>query len=79
MSADVLSNALLPFYSTKASGTGLGLTLCREIVEAHGGTLDAGNRSDGPGAAVRFWLPPAAEDSDYRLRASSAADSTHTP
>ncbi len=60
MSADVLANALLPFYSTKASGTGLGLTLCREIVEAHGGALDAGNRSDGPGAVVRFWLPPAA-------------------
>lgn len=79
MSADVLTNALLPFYSTKASGSGLGLTLCREIVEAHGGTLDAGNRSDGPGAVVRFWLPPAAEASDYRLRGSSAADSTHTP
>ena len=56
MSEDVLANALLPFYSTKASGTGLGLTLCREIVEAHGGTLDAGNRPGG-GAVVRVWLP----------------------
>jgi signal transduction histidine kinase len=58
MSEEVLANALLPFYSTKASGTGLGLTLCREIVEGHGGTLDVGNRSDG-GATVRIWLPPA--------------------
>jgi nitrogen fixation/metabolism regulation signal transduction histidine kinase len=79
MSADVLTNALLPFYSTKAAGSGLGLTLCREIVEAHGGTLDAGNRSDGPGAVVRFWLPPAPDTGDYRLRGSSAADSTQTP
>jgi len=79
MSADVLANALLPFYSTKPSGSGLGLTLCREIIEAHGGTLDAGNRGDGPGAVVRFWLPPAPEATDYRLRGSSAADSSHTP
>ena len=59
MSPEVLANALLPFYSTKTSGSGLGLTLCREIVEAHGGTLEAGNRADGVGAVVRFWLPPA--------------------
>jgi len=79
MSPEVLTNALLPFYSTKPAGSGLGLTLCREIVEAHGGTLDAGNRHDGPGAAVRFWLPPAPPGTDYRLRGSLADDSTHTP
>jgi two-component system nitrogen regulation sensor histidine kinase NtrY len=56
MSEEVLNNALLPFYSTKANGTGLGLTLCREIVEAHNGTLDLSNRGDG-GAVVRIWLP----------------------
>jgi two-component system nitrogen regulation sensor histidine kinase NtrY len=60
MSDEVLSNALLPFYSTKANGTGLGLTLCREIVEAHGGTLDVGNR-EGGGVVVRIWLPGAKE------------------
>ena len=59
MSPDVLTNALLPFYSTKPAGSGLGLTLCREIVEAHGGTLEAGNRTDGEeGVVIRFWLPP---------------------
>jgi len=58
LNPEVLANALLPFYSTKPSGSGLGLTLCREIVEAHGGSLEAGNRDDGAGAVVRFWLPP---------------------
>jgi nitrogen fixation/metabolism regulation signal transduction histidine kinase len=51
-----LRDALLPFYSTKATGTGLGLTLCREIVEAHGGRLSLANRTGG-GALVTLWLP----------------------
>ena len=50
-----LENALVPFYSTKETGTGLGLTLCREIVEAHGGRLRIANREGG--GAVVAWLP----------------------
>jgi len=58
LTEDVLRDALLPFYSTKPSGTGLGLTLCREIVEAHGGRLSLANR-EGGGAAMSIWLPQA--------------------
>ncbi|MBW0295188.1 ATP-binding protein [Shewanella xiamenensis] len=56
MSEEVLEQALLPFYSTKQSGTGLGLPLCREIIEAHEGSISMHNRSDG-GLSVQLWLP----------------------
>jgi signal transduction histidine kinase len=57
MTDDVLRQALLPFYSTKQTGTGVGLPLCREIVEAHGGSLRIQSRP-GAGTAVSFALPP---------------------
>jgi nitrogen fixation/metabolism regulation signal transduction histidine kinase len=56
MAENVLRDALLPFYSTKPAGTGLGLTLCREIIEAHRGRLSLANR-EGGGAVVSLWLP----------------------
>ena len=56
MSSEVLSQALLPFYSTKQSGTGIGLPLCREIVEAHGGHITMQNRKE-KGLSVKLWLP----------------------
>jgi two-component system nitrogen regulation sensor histidine kinase NtrY len=56
MSDDVLKNALLPFFSTKEKGTGLGLALCREIVEAHRGKLRVARR-EGGGMVVSLSLP----------------------
>ena len=56
MTEAVLSNALLPFYSTKRGGTGLGLALVREIAEAHGGRVSLANRPGG-GLSVTITLP----------------------
>ena len=56
MSEAVLGQALLPFYSTKRSGSGLGLALSREIVEAHGGKISLANRQGG-GLRVTLTLP----------------------
>ena len=56
MSAEVIQQALLPFYSTKQTGTGLGLPLCREIIEAHDGQISLHHRQP-KGLMVQVWLP----------------------
>ena len=71
MSEPVLKQAMLPFFSTKDGGTGVGLALAREVVEAHGGHMVLANR-EGGGLVVSMYLPnapaPASRGSLSRLR-----------
>ncbi len=50
-------NLFVPFYSTKPGGSGIGLVLCRQIAEAHDGTLQLSNRDDGAGCVAELRLP----------------------
>ena len=51
-------NLFVPFFTTKPSGSGIGLVLCRQIAENHGGTLTLENRTDGEsGCIARLRLP----------------------
>ena len=56
MNDEVIRRALLPFYTTKTGGTGVGLALCNDIVEAHGGRMRLQGRAGG-GTEVTCWIP----------------------
>jgi signal transduction histidine kinase len=56
LSPESLERLFDAFYTTKPGGMGMGLSISRSIVEAHGGRIWA-SRADGPGTAIRFTLP----------------------
>ena len=51
------TNLFVPFFTTKPTGSGIGLVLCRQIVENHGGSITLENRANGAGCMARLRLP----------------------
>jgi nitrogen fixation/metabolism regulation signal transduction histidine kinase len=51
------ANLFVPFFTTKKSGSGIGLVLSRQIAEAHGGSIILENRKDRQGCRARLRLP----------------------
>ena len=61
------------FYTTKSTGTGMGLSICRSIIHAHGGKLWAG-ANEPRGAAFQFTLPDVERDLTHPLQASQQTE-----
>ena len=57
VTAEVAARLFTPFFTTKPEGMGLGLSLCRTVIEQHGGALDHGPGPGGRGTEFRFTLP----------------------
>ena len=57
IAAEYLDQIFDSFFTTKDRGMGIGLAICRTIIEAHGGTISVANCPSGTGAQFRFQLP----------------------
>ena len=71
MGSEALAHAMVPFYTSKENGSGIGLTLCRDIAEAHGGSLSLQNQ--GAGLLVTLILPSSATVSEAGNSATEQA------
>ncbi|SIB01431.1 two-component sensor and regulator [Mycobacteroides abscessus subsp. abscessus] len=63
MSEETLQRIYEPFYTTKETGTGIGMSVCKKIVEELGGSIDISSRP-GVGTAVKVILPIEAEEAE---------------
>jgi two-component system sensor histidine kinase DctS len=86
--AEVAQQLFTPFFTTKAEGMGIGLAMCRTVLEQHGGALDFNSpvpgAGDSPGTAFRFTLPaagttPPVTAPDEPAAAPAVADSATEP
>ncbi|SDR43926.1 hypothetical protein SAMN05519103_03125 [Rhizobiales bacterium GAS113] len=73
---DHLEQVFEPFYTTKSSGVGMGLAICRSIIDAHGGRLWA-DANKPRGAVFQFTLPRADDDLTNPLRETHSAGEPH--
>ncbi len=65
------ANLFVPFFTTKSHGSGIGLVLSRQIVEAHGGSLFLVNRTDGKqGCLATLHLPVSGHDGSHAQESS---------
>ena len=56
MPEDVLNKIGKPFFTTKENGTGIGLPLCKKIIQDHGGSLEVTSK-EGYGTRFKILLP----------------------
>ncbi len=77
---EVAAQLFTPFFTTRSEGMGLGLSLCRTVIEQHGGALDFGRGPHERGTEFRFTLPAhRAADSGETAVPSSAHSPAHGP
>jgi two-component system sensor histidine kinase TtrS len=63
LAPDAIDRLFEPFFTTKSEGVGLGLAICKRVIEAHGGHIEARPNTPDPGVTMSFILPAApAED-----------------